>query len=400
MHARSLLILLLLAGVAQAEPRRFALLVGANAGDPRESHLRYAEDEARRLGQILGGVGDFRAEDVVVLAHPGAAAVKQALEQLRARMAELHDETLLFVFYSGHADAEALHLGDDRLPLAELRDTVNDVPATARILVVDACRSGALTRVKGGRPGPGFEVRLDAPLGSRGFAILTSSAAGEDSQESDEIGSSLFTHFFTSALRGAGDKNDDGQVTLEEAFGYASERTILATSSTQVGPQHPTFRYDLGGRGGLVLTRPGLQHASIGWIELPEPGWYVVRKPNGPVIAEVQSSRRGQKLALETGAYQISWRLTDYYMEGGMTVAAGARSSLDAVQLHRYAYPRGLRKGLEAALFPVADPGPVPLYKKWWLWTVVGAVAVGVGVGLGVGLTQTRSESTLNAISF
>ena len=30
---------------------------------------------------------------------------------------------------------------------------------------------------------------------------------------------------------------------------------------------------------------------------------------------------------------------------------------------------------------------PTPVYKKWWLWTVVGVAAVGVGVGLGVGLT-------------
>jgi tetratricopeptide (TPR) repeat protein len=30
-----------------------------------------------------------------------------------------------------------------------------------------------------------------------------------------------------------------------------------------------------------------------------------------------------------------------------------------------------------------------PVYKKWWLWTIVGgAVAVGLGVGLGVGLSQ------------
>jgi tetratricopeptide (TPR) repeat protein len=28
-----------------------------------------------------------------------------------------------------------------------------------------------------------------------------------------------------------------------------------------------------------------------------------------------------------------------------------------------------------------------PVYKKWWLWTIVGVAAVGLGVGLGVGLT-------------
>lgn len=40
-------------------------------------------------------------------------------------------------------------------------------------------------------------------------------------------------------------------------------------------------------------------------------------------------------------------------------------------------------------------PAPKPLYKKWWLWTTVGAVVVvGVGVGLGVGLTLGKSSQT------
>jgi len=37
-----------------------------------------------------------------------------------------------------------------------------------------------------------------------------------------------------------------------------------------------------------------------------------------------------------------------------------------------------------------------PVYKRWWLWTIVGVAAAGAAVGLGVGLTQQRSfNSTL-----
>ena len=39
-----------------------------------------------------------------------------------------------------------------------------------------------------------------------------------------------------------------------------------------------------------------------------------------------------------------------------------------------------------------AGPPATPVYKKWWLWTTVGAVAaVALGVGLGVGLNQYRT---------
>jgi tetratricopeptide (TPR) repeat protein len=33
-----------------------------------------------------------------------------------------------------------------------------------------------------------------------------------------------------------------------------------------------------------------------------------------------------------------------------------------------------------------APSEPVPVYKKWWLWTIVGVVVVGAGLGLGLGL--------------
>ncbi len=44
-----------------------------------------------------------------------------------------------------------------------------------------------------------------------------------------------------------------------------------------------------------------------------------------------------------------------------------------------------------------AAPAPndrTPVYKKWWLWTIVGGVVVvGVGVGLGIGLSHGGSSS-------
>jgi tetratricopeptide (TPR) repeat protein len=38
-----------------------------------------------------------------------------------------------------------------------------------------------------------------------------------------------------------------------------------------------------------------------------------------------------------------------------------------------------------------APPARTPVYKRWWLWTIVGVAAVGAGVGLGVGLTRGPS---------
>jgi hypothetical protein len=389
--------MLVTATVADAEPHRIALLVGANQGNGYELRLRYAEEEARRLSETLRLVGGFEAADIVVLEHPDADELRRTMATLRARIAASTDETLLFVFYSGHADAEGLHLSGDRFALDELRDTVAAIPASARVLIVDACRSGSLTRVKGGRPGPSFDVRMNAPIGARGFAILTSSAAGEDAQESDDVGSSLFTHYLNSALMGAGDSNSDGTVTIEEAFAYASERTIVAASATMAGPQHPTFRYELGGRGGLVLTRPGHLSRQFGLVQFPESGWYLVQRPDGPVVAELRATRAGQTLALEAGHYRLTKRLREQYLEGDVDVTAGAVAQLSTRQLQRYPYPHGVRKGA-LALDLAADEKPSagrPLLRRWWFWTAAftGAAVVAGAIALGVVESQPRETS-------
>ncbi|GAC1421259.1 MAG: hypothetical protein NVSMB57_14880 [Actinomycetota bacterium] len=43
----------------------------------------------------------------------------------------------------------------------------------------------------------------------------------------------------------------------------------------------------------------------------------------------------------------------------------------------------------------VPPPRRTPMYKRWWLWTVVGVVAAGAATGLALGLTSQRTESSL-----
>ena len=257
------------APAARAAGARYAIVVGDNTGDPGEVALAYAQSDAARVADVLRSVGGFHAEDVALLTAVTADDLRRAVIALNARLRQVGGGgggAMLLVFYSGHADAEALHLAGTRLGLAELRDLVTGSPADTRVLVVDSCRSGTLTRVKGGRPIPGFDIHVEAPPAAQGLAILTSSAAGEDAQESDQLQASVFTHHLLSALLGAADRDRNGLVTVDEAFAYASERTLASTVSTWPGPQHPTYRLELGGRGDLVLADPGRQSRHRGGL--------------------------------------------------------------------------------------------------------------------------------------
>jgi hypothetical protein len=344
--ARLIPALLVLALDAPARAGRFAVVFSSNLGDAGEVPLRHADADSRQVAEALSTLGEFAPGQVLLLRAANANQVRGTLIKLNASIRDAGGDDLLFVFYSGHADAESLHLGGSRLPVGELRDLVAGSPAATRVLVLDACRSGGLTRVKGGRPGPAIELQVTAPLGARGVALLTSSAAGEDAQESDALSASFFTHFLTSALRGAADRDGDGRVTLGEAFTYASERTVSATATTASGPQHPTFRLELGGREDLVLTRPGAQRADVGRLTFAQPGWYVIQSDGDErVVAELSTRQRDRQLGVEPGRYLVTLRAPDHLMQGTLTVAAGKSTPVATERLRRIDYAHVVRKG-------------------------------------------------------
>jgi hypothetical protein len=335
------------ASTAEAAVRRFAVIAGANHGDAGEVELRFAESDAERLGRVLREVGGFAPEDIALLTGSDAGELRRALLDVNIRIRQAGDTAMLFVFYSGHADSEALHLGGSRFAVQELKGLVQSSPARARVLVVDACRSGAVTRMKGGVPGPTFAIDLDEASLAEGLAIMTSSAAGEDAQESDQLGASFFTHFLVSALIGAADRDSDGAVTLGEAFGYASERTLLATASTVAGPQHPTYRYDLGGTADLVLSQPGRAEERLGVLALAEAGVFVIQQggPEGPVIAEVAAENGGRRVALAPGRYFVTRRAPDHLLQGAVALQRGRVTPLERDAMHRVEFARLVRKG-------------------------------------------------------
>src|SRR4029450_1116056 len=135
----------------------------------------------------LGGVEPANA---IVLKQPKLRELIDALDVLSRRVTETRrtsagGRTEIVVYYSGHADEQGLLIGDDRYSYRTLRDRLDQIPADVRIAVLDACASGAFTRVKRGRTRPAFLVDESADM--RGHAFLTSSAATEAAQESDRI---------------------------------------------------------------------------------------------------------------------------------------------------------------------------------------------------------------------
>jgi len=381
------------AGAARAETRRYAVVIGANAGDPREVRLHFAESDAAKVAQTLNDVGQFPAAQTLRLTGVSADEVRSALLELNARLRQETADTVLLVYYSGHADADNLHLAGTHLGTRELRDILAGSSAGSRVLILDACRSGAVTRVKGGTPTTPFAVNLGQSIPPAGLAILTSSAEGEDSQESDALSGSFFTHYFNSGLIGAADENHDGLVTLAEAFSFASEQTYRATVTTAAGPQHPTFRFELGGRQDLVLARPSRPHDGLGILRFEQSGRYVVQRVDagGPraVVAEIAATQPGSEVALPEGSYQVVLSQADYALESDAQVHDGDVETISAAHMRRSDYARLVRKGgavatayslvlsggMHTAPFSLQGVGPGSVYTSTWRQRNVGPAA-------------------------
>jgi hypothetical protein len=354
---------LLAAAPAAGSVRRFALVAGEPDGGAGTVRLRYAERDARRIHDILTRVGGVRPEDARLLLSAGAAAFRRALGEL-ARRAEAAraagERTLLLVYYSGHAKEDALRLGAGRIPLGELRAALERAPADVRIGLLDSCRSGAIARAKGARPAPAFDVTGPGGEGPSGLVLIASSAADEDSQESDAIGASWFTHHLASGLLGGADASGDGRVTLAEAYAYAYARTVGSTASSAAGVQHPVFHYELGGAGDVVLAE--LPPAAGGLVfPAGAEGLYVVLDRAGRAVAEVAKSAGAERrIALAGGRYTVKKRLAD---ASGLLVATmdveGAAVAVEDARMFRVRLEDDPQKGFAGRRVAVVAGGGI-----------------------------------------
>ncbi len=398
--AAALLGALLSAGAARAE-ERFALIIGANAGWDSDRPLRHAESDADRVAEVLRELGQFPKEQLEVLHDPDTKDVRERLSKLaEAVRGRGSAPTLVFVYYSGHADGRLLHLRGTPLGFEELYQALRDVPATVRIGVFDACRSGTIA-TKGGAPAAAFDVQVVDELTVRGLALLTSSGADELSQEQKALQGSVFTHHFISGLRGVADLDRDGQVTLSESYRYAFQRTEADTAATPV-PQRPAFRYEMKGQGELVLTWP--ENATATLLLPPGAGKrFVVLDEHEKLVVAEGSTEEEQEvpIALAPGKYLLKQVLADKLQVAAFSLANGLRLKTTSLLFSAAPLSSGLVKGVDlsasvrhprAAFWYVAG-GAVAAAA---LWAVAGAQTLSLRSsysGLARPLTAEESQA-------
>jgi hypothetical protein len=337
------------ANLASAEPvRRLALVVGVNRGAAGRVPLRYAVADAERFGDLVSHLGGVAPADRVVLRDPTRRALAEALaaigESVGAARA-VAPRVEVIVYFSGHADEQGLMLGRETMLYRDLRDAIQALRADVGITILDACASGAITRLKGGRSHPAF--LSEAPGAVQGYAFLTSSSETEAAQESERLGGSFFTHALVSALRGAADMTGDGRVTLNEAYQFAFHETLAQTTSTEGGAQHPSYDIKMSGSGDVVMTDLRETTSTLVLGEGYDGRFYVL---NGrrQLVAELHKPLgRRVELGLEPGAYDVFFEQDRARRTSSITLADGEKRELLATEMRATAQMPTRRRGRE-----------------------------------------------------
>ncbi|MDL5154655.1 caspase family protein [Actinomycetospora termitidis] len=237
---------------------RHALLIATNVhDDPTIAQLSAPENDVENLAEVLRdpAVGGFEVTTLVNL--PSYEVGDKVASFLQAR--SVRDLTLLY--FSGHGikdDRGDLHFAfkntiQERVAFSsvsaeQINRALDDCRSTQKVVILDCCYSGAFPI--------GVTAKADDKVGTlsrlsgRGRVILTASDVTQFSFEGKtlvdgvERASSLFTRYLIEGIQsGDADLNGDGDISLDELYGYVHDKVVTERPS-----QRPKKQENLEGR--------------------------------------------------------------------------------------------------------------------------------------------------------
>jgi hypothetical protein len=195
----------------------------------------------------------FRAEPPKAAAPSAAPRPAAASAVTIAVSAPAHRSTVEHLIPT---DADPDDLFSTALPMDDLQTIFGRIEAERVVAFLDACYSGAAGgrtfSSKKTRAGAVDDLFLERLTRSKGRAIVTASRPAEVSIELPELGHGIFSYYLVNGLKGAGDLNRDGIVSLQELYEYV-EQQVTAKSRAVGGNQHPVMKGEL--EGVLPLTK-------------------------------------------------------------------------------------------------------------------------------------------------
>lgn len=237
--------------------RRIALIVGVSEYRDASVNLRYADDDARAIFDLLTSPGlgpaTFKREDVRLLLNE-QATVTGINTGLRDFLQRATEKDFVLFFFAGHGvpdpnrltdlylmahDTDPENISGTGILMRHVREEISRIRARDVLILTDACHSAGIAApesFRGITVNPIHETFLKRLRhASGGLAILTASEAAQISVEGERWGShGVFTYYLLQGLKGAADEDRDRIVTLGELMEFVREGVRVDTESRQV----------------------------------------------------------------------------------------------------------------------------------------------------------------------
>ena len=256
---------------------RSALIIASREyQDPGLRQLRAPVRDAEALARVLGdpNIGGF---EVQTLIDAPSYEVCEAIEDF---FADRSPNDVLLMHFSGHGvkdERGELHFAMSNTKLRRLgataiaADFVNGRMHRSRsrriVVLLDCCYAGAFERGLNTRGERGVDIEGQFG-GGRGHAVITASSSMEYAFEGDQLAAAANEHapsVFTSALiegldTGDADRDQDGQVALDELYDYVYDKVREST------PNQTPGKWTFGVQGDIYLAhraRPVTKPATL-----------------------------------------------------------------------------------------------------------------------------------------
>jgi hypothetical protein len=277
---------------------RWALLVGINDySDTAISALKVCAGDVRAVHELLIA-NDYEPDHIQLLLAPGEPAHQPTRSEILSTLtsiAQTADESDFLLFYfSGHgiaqggeafllpSDVHYTAVTDTAVSLTRVKRIIQDSAARAKIIILDACHSGAQIGKSPSRMTKEFARHVFDE--AEGLAILSSCTQRQVSWEWPEKGQSVFTHYLLQGLGGEADFQHKGFVTVSDINQYVTDK-VKRWAVKYKRVQVPTLHYDVAGDIVLVVkssrstvqTKPPPTDREK-WLEqldfIRDPFWY------------------------------------------------------------------------------------------------------------------------------
>lgn len=270
-----------MSGAIKYRKNAYAVIIGINKyQDNRIPNLKFARADAEAIHQILidPRLGCISPENIILLLDENATQrkIRSAIGTQIPRLTS--DNDVVYIYYAGHGypeldnrthshdgmekylvpnDAESEDLFSSGISMEEIKRFFSRIAAKQVIFFIDSCYSGCA----GGRTFANPNLQTRAPLSGEfldklaegeGRIVITACDVNEVSLEINTIGHGLFTHYLSEGLKGKGDIDRDGLVSIGELYDYVYE-SVSREARKYGGSMQPVRKGSI--RGKIFLTQ-------------------------------------------------------------------------------------------------------------------------------------------------